>query len=71
MKEMGVPGRPVRIGIVGLGGRGQGQLSTLLGMEDVVVVDTADVLLVTSKAHAQDVKKLVERMKVSGGGHLL
>jgi hypothetical protein len=33
---MGVPGRPVRIGIVGLGGRGLGQLSTLLGMEDVV-----------------------------------
>ena len=42
MKEMGVPGRPVRIGIVGLGGRGQGQLSTLLGMEDVVVPVVCD-----------------------------
>ncbi len=47
------------------------RLVALVGMEDVVVVDTPDVLLVTSKAHAQDVKKLVNRMKGSGGGHLL
>lgn len=47
------------------------RLVALVGMEDVVVVDTADVLLVTTKARAQDVKRLVERMKVSGGGHLL
>lgn len=47
------------------------RLVALVGMRDVVVVDTADVLLVTSKAHAQDVKSLVDRMKTSGGGHLL
>lgn len=47
------------------------RLVALVGMEDVVVVDTADVLLVTTKSRAQDVKKLVERMKVTGGGHLL
>lgn len=47
------------------------RLVALVGMEDVVVVDTADVLLVTSKSRAQDVKSLVNRMKVSGGGHLL
>lgn len=47
------------------------RLVALVGMEDVVVVDTNDVLLVTTKARAQDVKRLVERMKVSGGGHLL
>lgn len=47
------------------------RLVALVGMKDVVVVDTADVLLVTSKSHAQDVKGLVNRMKVSGGGHLL
>ncbi len=47
------------------------RLVALVGMKDVVVVDTADVLLVTSKQHAQDVKSLVTRMKVSGGGHLL
>lgn len=47
------------------------RLVALVGMRDVVVVDTADVLLVTSKQHAQDVKSLVSRMKTSGGGHLL
>lgn len=47
------------------------RLVALVGMEDVVVVDTADVLLVTSKSRAQDVKKLVNRMKGSGGRHLL
>ncbi|QIM15765.1 mannose-1-phosphate guanylyltransferase [Leucobacter insecticola] len=48
-----------------------GRLVALVGVEDVVVVDTEDVLLVTSKSRAQDVKNLVNRMKVSGGGHLL
>ncbi|GAB2563419.1 mannose-1-phosphate guanylyltransferase [Leucobacter ruminantium] len=47
------------------------RLVALVGMEDVVVVDTADVLLVTSKRRAQDVKNLVNRMKGSGGRHLL
>ncbi|WP_336659768.1 mannose-1-phosphate guanylyltransferase [Leucobacter sp. USHLN153] len=47
------------------------RLVALVGVEDVVVVDTADVLLVTSKSRAQDVKNLVNRMKVNGGGHLL
>ncbi|QZY53292.1 mannose-1-phosphate guanylyltransferase [Leucobacter tenebrionis] len=47
------------------------RLVALVGVEDVVVVDTADVLLVTTKSRAQDVKNLVNRMKVAGGGHLL
>ena len=47
------------------------RLVALVGMEDAVVVDTADVLLVTTKSRAQDVKHLVNRMKMSGGGHLL
>ena len=47
------------------------RLVALVGMQDIVVVDTADVLLVTSKQHAQDVKGLVERMKGRGGKHLL
>lgn len=47
------------------------RLVALVGVEDVVVVDTADVLLVTNKERAQDVKNLVSRMKLTGGGHLL
>lgn len=42
----------------------------VLGMDDVVVVDTGDALLVTTTAHAQDVKAIVEALKQSGRGHL-
>lgn len=47
------------------------RLVALVGLEDIVVVDTQDVLLVTDKKHAQDVKNLVNRMKGRGGKHLL
>lgn len=40
---LGDKGRDVRIGIVGLGGRGRGQMDTLLGMEDVTVAAVCDV----------------------------
>lgn len=47
------------------------RLIALVGVDDIVVVDTPDVLLVTTKQRAQDVKQLVGRMRSSGGGHLL
>lgn len=47
------------------------RLVALVGVDNIVVVDTPDVLLVTTKEHAQDVKGLVGRMKLSGGNHLL
>lgn len=47
------------------------RLVALVGVEDIVVVDTPDVLLVTTKDHAQQVKSLVDRMKLAGGNHLL
>lgn len=47
------------------------RLVALVGIEDIVVVDTPDVLLVTTKDHAQQVKSLVDRMKLAGGNHLL
>ncbi|WP_166986803.1 mannose-1-phosphate guanylyltransferase [Canibacter zhoujuaniae] len=50
---------------------GSKRLVTVVGMDDVVVVDTPDVLLVTNKAHAQDVKKLVSHMRDSGNAQLL
>jgi len=38
-------------------------LTTVVGLEDVVVISTADAVLVTSRAKAEDVKGLVERLK--------
>jgi mannose-1-phosphate guanylyltransferase len=40
-------------------------------MKDVVVVDTPDALLVTTKDHAQDVKQIVEHMREQGLDTLL
>ncbi len=41
--KMGDTGRPIRLGIVGLAGRGTGQMQTLLGMPDVKIAAVCDV----------------------------
>lgn len=43
----------------------------LVGIDDVVVVDTADALLVTTKQHAQKVKQTVEALKADGAHEVL
>lgn len=43
----------------------------LIGIDDVVVVDTPDALLVTTKEHAQQVKSAVEHLKASGDHDVL
>jgi mannose-1-phosphate guanylyltransferase len=48
-----------------------GRIITLLGVENIVVVDTPDALLITTKEHAQDVKQIVEHMRDEGLDDLL
>jgi mannose-1-phosphate guanylyltransferase len=43
-----------------------GRMVAVVGLEDVVVVDTGDALLVTTYADAQDVKAIVDQLKHSG-----
>lgn len=43
-----------------------GRLVTVLGLDDVVVVDTPDALLVTTRARAQEVKTMVDALKAQG-----
>lgn len=43
-----------------------GRLVAVLGLDDVVVVDTPDALLVTTREHAQEVKNVVDRLKERG-----
>ncbi len=43
-----------------------GRTVAVLGLEDVVVVDTGDALLVTTTQRAQDVKAVVEALKAAG-----
>ena len=47
------------------------RLIALIGVEDIIVVDTPDALLVTTKEHAQRVKSLVDALKVTGHSDLL
>jgi mannose-1-phosphate guanylyltransferase/mannose-1-phosphate guanylyltransferase/mannose-6-phosphate isomerase len=43
--------------------RAESRMVALLGVSDLVVVETADVVLVAKKDQVQDVKKLVDRLK--------
>ena len=46
--------------------RGEGQLVAALGVEDLVIAASPDVVLVTTRDRDQDVSKLVERLKANG-----
>lgn len=43
-----------------------GKTVALLGVTDMILVDTGDVILLATKERAQEVKKLVERLKADG-----
>lgn len=44
---------------------------SLIGVQDIVVVDTPDALLVTTSEHAQRVKGVVDALKLTGRGDVL
>jgi mannose-1-phosphate guanylyltransferase len=44
---------------------------SLIGVKDIVVVDTPDALLVTTTENAQRVKSVVDALKLTGGGNVL
>lgn len=50
---------------------GNGRLVALLGLRDIVVVDTDDALLVCDRSRAQDVRELVETLKRRGSTDLI
>ncbi len=47
-----------------------GKMVTLLGIDNLVVVDTGDALLVTTRERSQDVGKLTRALVDAGHGHL-
>jgi mannose-1-phosphate guanylyltransferase len=47
-----------------------GRVVAVVGLDDIVVVDTPDALLVTTRAHAQDVKQIVAMLKDAGRADL-
>ena len=42
-----------------------------MGLEDLVVVDTDDALLICTKDHTQDVKKVIENLKICNRDNLI
>ncbi|GAB7192342.1 mannose-1-phosphate guanylyltransferase [Kineococcus sp. NUM-3379] len=48
-----------------------GRVVAILGLDDVVVVDTPDALMVTTRARSQEVKRLVERAREAERGDVL
>ena len=47
------------------------RIISLIGVQDIVVVDTPDALLVTTRANAQRVKSVVDALKLSGRSEVL
>lgn len=47
------------------------KLVALVGMKDVIVVETKDALLICKKGRSQDVKKIVDALEAHGQTHLL
>ena len=46
------------------------RLVAAIGVEDIVIVDTDDVVLVCSKNHTQDVKKVITKLREAGRDNL-
>jgi mannose-1-phosphate guanylyltransferase len=49
----------------------QSRLTALLGVDDLIVIDSGDALLVCPRGRVQDVKKIVEQLKKLGRGDLI
>ena len=63
---IGDPDDVVSIDASGVVAARGGRIIAVVGLDDVVVVDTPDALLVVSRDRAQDVKAVVDRLKASG-----
>jgi mannose-1-phosphate guanylyltransferase/mannose-6-phosphate isomerase len=58
-----VSGDVIAVGMTNSYIRSSGKLIAVVGMDDVVVVDTDDALLVTTRAKSQDVKQVVKQLE--------
>jgi mannose-1-phosphate guanylyltransferase len=61
----------VSLGSTGLVVPRSGRLVAVVGLDDVVVVDTPDALLVLARSKAQDVKAVVDALRAAGRTDLL
>lgn len=70
LKVLGEAGLVLARDTTGVVVPGSGRTVAVLGVDDIVVVDTPDAVLVTTRERAQDVKALVDQLKACGRGAL-
>ncbi|MCW2784880.1 MAG: mannose-6-phosphate isomerase, type 2 [Marmoricola sp.] len=70
VRVLGDAGLVIAQGSTGLVVPGSGRTIAVLGLDDIVVVDTGDAVLVTTTAHAQGVKAIVDVLKQTGRASL-
>lgn len=70
LRVLGEAGAVLARDASGIVAPGSGRIVAVVGLDDVVVVDTPDALLVTTRERAQDVKALVDELKSSGRSDL-
>ena len=70
LKVLGEAGLVLARDATGVVVPGSGRTVAVLGVDDIVVVDTPDAVLVTTRERAQDVKALVDQLKACGRGAL-
>ncbi|NNG40103.1 NTP transferase domain-containing protein [Flexivirga sp. ID2601S] len=70
VKVLGKPEYVVAQETTGVIAPRSGRVVVTLGVEDIIVVDTSDAVLVTTRARAQDVKRVVQRLKADGRADL-
>jgi mannose-1-phosphate guanylyltransferase len=71
LKVIGSASEVLAVDTTGVVVPGSGRLVAVLGLTDVVVVDTPDALMVTTRERAQEVKGLVDALKLGGNTHLV
>jgi mannose-1-phosphate guanylyltransferase len=71
IKVLGDGAEVIGVDSEGLAISSSGRLVAVLGLHDVVVVDTPDALLVTTRERAQDVKAVVEHLRATARHDLL
>ncbi|PLZ04255.1 mannose-1-phosphate guanylyltransferase/mannose-6-phosphate isomerase [Burkholderia sp. WAC0059] len=64
-------GRVMFEGAQGTLAHSDGRLIACIGTQDLVVVETADAVLVADRAHAQEVKKVVKRIRDASGSEAI
>jgi mannose-1-phosphate guanylyltransferase len=66
-----ITGNVLAFGADGVLARSRDHLMVLLGVKDIVAIETADVILIANRSQSQDVRKVIEELKRRGSAQYL